>query len=410
VVVPVRDRPADLERLLDALDSSLACIVVDDASTDAAATKEIATRHGARFVGLGTNLGPSGARNAGLSAAHSPLIAFVDSDCEPTPGWLDPLLAYFDDPLVGAVAPRIVAASPSGVHGAAARYLAVRSSLDLGSDEGLVRRGGPLPFVPSAALIVRAQVCTTADLFDPALRGGEDVDLVWRLDDAGWDVWYVPSSIVQHRGPDSFADHLERRSFYGATAGPLALRHPGSLAPMSASAWSVAVWALAAARLPGSALAVQGASIALLAQRLRGLVRRPVVMATRIAGGGTMRSSLPALAGLARAWSPALVVALAFRRTRRTAALALLVPALQDWRRQRDRLGLDPVRYTALHVADDVAYGSGVWAGCAQARTLEPLVPRLVWSSRVWSARSLRRNLSPGAAAEGRSRGSGKDA
>jgi hypothetical protein len=153
------------------------------------------------------------------------------------------------------------------------------------------------------------------------------------------------------------------------------------------------VWILAAARRPWAALAVLCVSIGLLARRLRGLVRQPVSVAIRIAGGGTVRSAAPALGGLARAWSPALVVALLFRRTRRPAALALVVPALRDWLPDRE---LDPLRYCALHIADDVAYGAGVWAGCAEAGTIEPLVPHIAWRSRVWSSGSLRHNLSPG--------------
>src|SRR6185437_6795093 len=109
VVIPVRDRPAQLDRLLHAV-SGLACVVVDDASAQAGTTKEIAERHGARFVALADNCGPAGARNAGLAAVHSPLVAFVDSDCVPSPGWLEPLLGHFDDPVVGAVAPRVVPA------------------------------------------------------------------------------------------------------------------------------------------------------------------------------------------------------------------------------------------------------------------------------------------------------------
>jgi len=217
---------------------------------------------------------------------------------------------------------------------------------------------------------------------------------VWRLNDAGWDVRYEPESVVSHHGPATLEAHLRRRAFYGTTAGPLAVRHPGSLAPMSASAWSLAVWVLTLARRPAVAVAVLGVSIGVLAARLRGLVRRPLAVATRIAGGGTARSALPALAGLVRAWSPALVLALGFRRTRRAAALALVVPALGDWLDHRD--DIDPVRYAAFHVADDVAYGAGVWAGCLEAGTIEPLVPRIVWRSRVWSARSLQRSLSPG--------------
>jgi hypothetical protein len=53
------------------------------------------------------------------------------------------------------------------------------------------------------------------------------------------------------------------------------------------------------------------------------------------------------------------------------------------------------VRFSALHVADDAAYGAGVWAGCARERTLVPLVPRISWRSRVWSSRTLHDELQP---------------
>ena len=383
VVVPVRDRPAQLERLLDAL-GGLACVVVDDASTDAGATKEIAERHGASFIGLSSNVGPAGARNAGLAAVHSPLVAFVDSDCVPAEGWLGPLLGHFDDPLVAAVAPRIVAVGP-------ARYGAPRASLDRGPREGPVRPGSRIPFVPSAALLVRADVVAGSDLFDAALRGGEDVDLVWRLDDAGWDVRYVPASTVAHEGPSTLGDFLGRRAFYGTTAAPLSRRHGEALAPVHLSGWSLAVWSLLLARRPVLALAALSASIILLARRLRGLVRDPVGVATHIAGGGTIGSALPALASLTRAWSPALVLGLAFRRTRRAAALALVVPAVHEL--AADRQALDPVRAIAIHVADDVAYGTGVWVGCARERTLVPLIPRIAWRARVWSTPALRGQL-----------------
>jgi len=389
VVVPVRDRPAQLDRLLGGLDG-LTCVVVDDASADAGATKEIAERHGARFVGLTSNAGPSGARNAGMERVHSALVAFVDSDCMPAEGWLGPLLGHFDDPLVAAVAPRIVAAAARPPR-ALSRYEAVRSSLDRGTREGPVRPNSPIPFVPSAALLVRTDVAAGPELFDAALRGGEDVDLVWRLAEAGWDIRYVPASTVEHDGPAALGSFLARRAFYGTTAAPLARRHQGALAPVHVSGWSLAVWMLVSARRPVLALATLAASIGILARRLVGLVRDPVMVATRIAGGGTARATLPSLGGLARAWAPALVLGLAFRRTRKASALALLLPALGDWAANRE--ALDPLRFTALHVADDAAYGLGVWVGCARERTVAPLVPRISWRSRVWSSRTLRDDL-----------------
>jgi mycofactocin system glycosyltransferase len=389
VVVPVRDRPAQLDRLLTALDD-LDCVVVDDASSDAPATKEIAERHGARFVGLTINRGPAGARNAGMALVERSLVAFVDSDSLPPAGWLEPLLGHFDDPVVAAVAPRIVPADAGGA-GVLQRYEAVRSSLDRGPDEGPVRPGSPITYVPSAALLVRTDVVAGTELFDPALRGGEDVDLVWRLVDAGWDVRYVPSSTVEHEGPATLGAFLARRAFYGSTAGPLALRHPDTMAPVNVSAWSLAVWLLALARRPLLAGATLAASITILAGRLQGLVGDPVAVASRIAGGGTVRSALPALSGIARTWSPVLLLGLLSRRTRRAAVLTLVAPALRDWATDRD--SLDPLRYVVLHVADDAAYGIGVWVGSARSRTFGPLLPRVSWRSRVWSSEALRRGL-----------------
>jgi mycofactocin system glycosyltransferase len=146
VVVPVRDRPEQLERLLASL-QGLACIVVDDASPDAARTEDLAHAAHATFIGLATNAGPSAARNAGLAAAATPLVAFIDSDCVPEEGWLTSLLGHFDDPLVGAVAPRVLplAVSPPTW---LTRYEATRSSLDRGAGEGLVRPLSRIPYVP----------------------------------------------------------------------------------------------------------------------------------------------------------------------------------------------------------------------------------------------------------------------
>jgi mycofactocin system glycosyltransferase len=388
VIIPVRDRPHQLARLLAALDG-LRCVVVDDGSADAVRTDQIARQAGADVVVLAANAGPSAARNAGLARADTPLVAFVDSDCIPSAGWLEPLLRHFNDPMVGAVAPRI-APAPIVPPTALSRYEAVRSSLDQGSLPGVVRPLSRISYVPSATLVVRREAAG-ALLFDPALRGGEDVDLVWRLGAAGWTVRYEPATTVTHDGPTGLMALLRRRAFYGTTAGPLARRHPDNLAPFHMSAWTAGVWGLAAARRPFLSAGTLAASVWLLARRLRGLVDQPVKVAAEIAGSGTARAALPALGGLTRAWSPVLALGLCWRRTRRAAVVALLAPAVGDWMAvKRD---LDPVRYTAFHVADDLAYGSGVWLGCLRARTVAPLRPRVAFKARVWSAPSLRAQL-----------------
>ncbi|MGH9097318.1 MAG: hypothetical protein ACRDWB_07830, partial [Acidimicrobiales bacterium] len=65
------------------------------------------------------------------------------------------------------------------------------------------------------------------------------------------------------------------------------------------------------------------------------------------------------------------------RRIRRAAAaLALVPPVVEWWQRRPD---LDPFRWSVASIADDVAYGLGVWAGCIRTRTFDPLLPSLQW-------------------------------
>jgi len=56
-----------------------------------------------------------------------------------------------------------------------------------------------------------------------------------------------------------------------------------------------------------------------------------------------------------------------------------------EWRRARGDgtlPPLDPVRYVAVRLCDDVAYSVGVWRGCVRHRTVRPLLPRLWWRSK----------------------------
>ncbi|MGH8862664.1 MAG: mycofactocin biosynthesis glycosyltransferase MftF, partial [Jatrophihabitantaceae bacterium] len=59
------------------------------------------------------------------------------------------------------------------------------------------------------------------------------------------------------------------------------------------------------------------------------------------------------------------------------AASLLLGPPLTAWAGDREPLG--PARFVAGNLADEIAYGSGVWAGCARARTTVPVRPVVTW-------------------------------
>ncbi|HEX7355982.1 MAG TPA: mycofactocin biosynthesis glycosyltransferase MftF, partial [Mycobacteriales bacterium] len=268
VVVPVRDR--DVSGCLDALGDRDPVVVVDDGSRVPVSLE----RPHVTVLRLARSTGPAAARNAGLDAAATDLVACVDSDVEVTAGWLDPLLAHFADPVVAAVAPRVRPLAPAGPRATVlARYLAGRSPLDLGPDDVVVRPGSSVAYVPSAAIVLRRD----AARFDERLRVGEDVDLVWRLVAAGRTVRYEPSVSVAHREPDSWAGVLRRRHAYGRSAGPLAARHPQALTHLQAGPLRLGAAVAAAGAPPAVATVVAAGVTAATTRRLRaaGLPRRP---------------------------------------------------------------------------------------------------------------------------------------
>jgi mycofactocin glycosyltransferase len=264
VIIPVRDRAAMLERCLAATGARYPVIVVDDGSADPDATAAIAARYGAAVRQRAANGGPAAARNTGLAGVATDLIAFLDSDCVPPPGWVGALARHFADPLVGAVAPRIVpisglAARPVGGLAPAARYATACGSLDLGPRPARVLPGSRVAYVPTAALVVRRNALDSVaggkPPFDEALPSGEDVDLIWRLHEAGWRIRYEPSVQVPHDGPVSWAGLLERRFHYGTSAAPLARRHPANVSPLVLHPWPAVTVAAVLARRPAAAAA-----------------------------------------------------------------------------------------------------------------------------------------------------------
>lgn len=373
VVVPVKDRPDALVRLLDAL-HGLRVIVVDDGSSDRAATVAVARRPGVRLVCHETCCGPAAARNTGLREVDTPLVAFVDSDVLPAPGWLEPLLEQLADPAVGITAPRITGLPIPGPSGVVARYEAVRSSLDLGPLPAVVRPGAKVPYVPSACLLGR--VTAFGHGFDERMHVGEDVDLIWRTAGAGWLVRYVPESVVAHDHRVDPRQWLSRRAFYGTSAAPLALRHGDAVAPVVVAPMTLAV-ALAVTVQRRWAVGVALAGVAAITVRsARSLEQsaRPWTVAARLAPYGLAASLQQCSAAMTRHWWPAMVpLGLVSRRARRAWVAAAIVDGLVDW--QRARPDLDPVTHTVLRRLDDLAYGAGLWWGAFRHATTAPLRP-----------------------------------
>ena len=373
VVIPAMDRADELAELLTSLPDQRS-LVVDDASKDEQAMAGVADRYGARLIRHSVNLGPSAARNTGVSATNTPLVAFIDSDCLTDASWPNALLHHFDDPTVAAAAPRIVPRDSGST--ILERFEETRSSLDMGRRPQLVKPGARLSFVPTAALIVR-RAAFEGPFFNESLRLGEDVDLVWRLTSAGWSVRYDPTVSVGHRTRTDPRQWLTRRFEYGTSAAALDALHPGRLTPAHVSSWNLAALALiGSGRLPSAALLSMGAATLLYAE-VRDLPEAASLSA-RTVGQGLLADAAAIGHLLRREWWPLGALSLALSpksRIARTATACMLVPIALEWSRDRPRL--DPVRYTLLRLTEDAAYGSGVITSSIRSRNPRPLIPHV---------------------------------
>ncbi|MDE0828847.1 MAG: mycofactocin biosynthesis glycosyltransferase MftF [Vicinamibacterales bacterium] len=383
IIIPAHDRVELLEETLAALGTQAPVVLVDDGSSEPHLVADAARRHGARLVTRSTNGGPGAARSSGVSVVDTEFVAFLDSDCVPPPHWLERLAHHFADPLVAAVAPRVVAAASSTRPG---RYAAACGPLDLGDRPARVMPGTSVAYVPTAALIVRRSALDAATTprgaFDPALRVGEDVDLVWRLHNHGWRVRFDPNVEVLHAEPDTWRELLQRRYRYGTSAAPLSARHPDAIAPLVLHPWPTAVVMMLLARRRALAAASFVGYLGVLGKRLGESDVGPWETA-KAAGSGVAQTWRGLGKYCTQLASPALVATLLKRCSqadsrwaRRTAVASLLLgPAVAEYVKKRP--ALNPASFCAAYVADDIAYGTGVWAGCIEHSTLVPVKPRL---------------------------------
>lgn len=370
VVVPVRDNRAGVARLLAMLSPHVACIVVDDASDDPRALARLVDIHGARLIRLDHNVGPAAARGAGLRSVDTSLVAFVDSDVEVPAAALARLALQFADPGLGAVAPRI---RSQGGHRWFERYEDARGSLDLGPASATVRPWSRVAYLPSACLVARVGALGSG--FDPVLRSGEDVDLVWRMQAAGHRIRYAADIEARHDTRRSVTAWLGRKTFYGSSAAALAERHgdkvaPAVLTPVTATA---VVGVLLQRRWSWGAAAACGAWMARdVGRRLPELPPK-----RRLAAVGSMGDAMARqTSGLVlRHWWPATLL-LATRSTRARRAIAVMAVVDGIVTHRASGTELDPVRFTVARRLDDLAYGAGVWRGAARARSIRCLVPR----------------------------------
>jgi len=220
VAVCTRDRARQLGRLLDALAHQCGprvdVLVVDNAPSTTDTQQLVEGRFPAfRYVREPVP-GLDFARNRALSEARSEIVAFIDDDAVPAADWAETIASVFAERRQIAVCTGSVRAmyldsegerlfeANGGMHRGDVR-------IHLPPGAGQWPRKGLRPLITWAtsagvgcSLAIRTQVAIALGGFDvaldqgPALAGGGDIDMLWRVLEAGHEIVYEPRVKVWH--------------------------------------------------------------------------------------------------------------------------------------------------------------------------------------------------------------------
>jgi len=205
VVVVSRDRPDALSRCLTGLSQlyhpAFEIVVVADPAGLAAAQRHAVGPH-IRIVPFAEpNI--SAARNAGIAASGGDIIAFIDDDAVPEPGWLDHLCAPFADPTTDATGGYVIGRNGISFQWTArqvdASGVAIALPMSGNSPQQPALRPGHAVKLEGTNMAIRRTVLSTLGGFDPAFAFYlDETDLCLRLTQEGHRTTLVPRALVHH--------------------------------------------------------------------------------------------------------------------------------------------------------------------------------------------------------------------
>jgi O-antigen biosynthesis protein len=178
------------------------------------------------------NKGLSVARNVGAEAATGEIIAYTDSDCVADPDWLNYLIGTMESrglaacggpnfsPTEDSLVPEAVAVSP----GAPCHVLL---------DDEIAEH------IAGCNMAFRRDVLLGIGGFDPIFHAaGDDVDICWRLQDAGYQIGYSASGFVWHFRRNTVRAYIGQQKGYGKAEALVGGKHPRRFNAFGQAKWS----------------------------------------------------------------------------------------------------------------------------------------------------------------------------
>jgi len=188
---------------LDYPESKLEIILCDNGSNDGSVELVQKDFPRVRVVALDRNYGFAEGNNRAARLATGEWVGFLNNDMRVEPSWVKDLLSGIDErPSAVCLASRILSWDGSAIDfaGGGVNYQGHGFQLGLGKAPVDTDASGRLLFACGGAMLIKKDVFLDVGGFDEQFFAFfEDVDLGWRLNLLGYDVWYVPRATALHR-------------------------------------------------------------------------------------------------------------------------------------------------------------------------------------------------------------------
>jgi GT2 family glycosyltransferase/exo-beta-1,3-glucanase (GH17 family) len=232
---------ACLESLVRLHDADFEVLLIDDGSTE-------------DIEGLAKNFpqvryvrqehaGLSVARNLGASLATGEILAYTDDDCIADEDWLKYLMLGLEDPQWVAAGGPNIPPEPRN------RTEAVVGAAP-GAPAHVLLTDNEAEHLPGCNLAIRKTALEAIGGFRPQYQvAGDDVDVCWRLREAGGKLHFVPGAMVWHHRRYMVGAYLRQQRGYGRAEALLMKDHPERFGPLGGARWYGGIYGDRAAAL-----------------------------------------------------------------------------------------------------------------------------------------------------------------
>jgi GT2 family glycosyltransferase len=208
-------------------------IVIDDGSTDG--TGDLARAYDVRLVRT-ENRGLSAARNLGMELATGEILAYTDDDAYPDPHWLHYLVQAFRSGEYMAVGGPNLPPPGDGL-------IAEAVANSPGGPTHVLLSDREAEHIPGCNMAFRTDALRELGGFDPQFRtAGDDVDVCWRIQQAGWKVGFHPSALVWHHRRKTVRTYWKQQTGYGKAEAMLQRKWPEKYNVAGHVVWSGRVY------------------------------------------------------------------------------------------------------------------------------------------------------------------------